>query len=107
MKDEGVNPSQVGGVCSVFSLIDHLIKGLEKQNYNMVGNFQLLEEFVPKITPDSLYEDPSIAPDPLSKQRSIIDFVLMRLIQRMHKTGKDVKTLLDIIFKSGKSQKIE
>jgi len=50
-KDENVSHMASGGICSVFDLIDHMIRCFEKQNYF------LLEEFVSQVIPDALVKD--------------------------------------------------
>ena len=50
-KDENASHLATGGICSVFELIDHMIRCLEKNNYF------LLEEFVSQVLPDSLSKE--------------------------------------------------
>eukprot|EP00347_Sterkiella_histriomuscorum_P019518 403341327 len=101
-KEENSQNFQTGGICSVFELQDHLIKCLEKQNY------VLLEEFICQIKPESLMQredgasisiNPDNSFDMSSQQKMKLDFILMRIVHRILKSGKDIKFQLDNIFR--------
>ncbi|CDW91434.1 UNKNOWN [Stylonychia lemnae] len=102
-KDENNNNIAQGGVCSVFALTDHLIQCLEK------NNTVILDEFISKVLPQSIvsredgqsisiHNDSSF--DSSSAQKFRLDYILMRLVHRIQKSGKDLKISIENFFKS-------
>lgn len=97
-----------GGICSVFELQDHFIKCLTDKSSNLQGT-GVLEEFVSLIKPEALSSKEDGLSISINQENSFdfashnrlrLDFILMRLTQRIIKSGKDLKVVLENVFKT-------
>jgi len=98
VKEDQLNNIHNGGLCGIFDIIEHTIKAFEKSQ-----NQQVLDGFVAMILPDGVVsEDQPL--DETTRAKLRLDFIVMRLVARLVKLGKDIKYIFEFLDKEKTGQ---
>ena len=80
-----------GGDCSIFDLVEHLIKSFEGKD-----NFGMLSAFVGQVVPDAIE---NVNNDDATQNKMRQEFLFMRIVARLSRLGKEIRHIFEAIDK--------